>query len=490
DLAETLADLMDEMRGEGVTPADIAKIDVSRHSAHWQRTQEFIGIISQFFAADAAPDVEARQRMVTERMIARWKTAPPQDPVIIAGSTGSRGTTRLLMQAVAGLPQGVLVLPGFDFDMPPELWAGLADARTGEDHPQFRYSRLMEGLGIAGVGRWVDAPPPSAARNRLVSLSLRPAPVTDQWLVEGGRMDDLAEAAAGMTLIVAPTPRAEAVAIALVLRKAVADGRKAALMTPDRNLTRRVTAVLDGWGIRPDDSAGEPLTLAPTGRYLRVVAGLFGRRVTGEALLALLKHPAVARGDDRGGHLRFTQALEISIREKGVAFPDAVYLRTWALGTAEAERAAWGQWLAGLLDGLENKGLQPLAGYVAEHLALAEALARGPAGADVGSLWVPADGIQTRAAVAELEGAADAAGSVTPQQFGDILQAVLQRGEVRTQGQDFPDVMIWGTREARIQGADLVILGGLNDGIWPALPPPDPWLNRDMRMQAGLLLPE
>ncbi|MGL5012394.1 MAG: PD-(D/E)XK nuclease family protein, partial [Paracoccaceae bacterium] len=85
---------------------------------------------------------------------------------------------------------------------------------------------------------------------------------------------------------------------------------------------------------------------------------------------------------------------------------------------------------------------------------------------------------------------ADAAGSVTPQQFGDILQAVLQRGEVRTQGQDFPDVMIWGTREARIQGADLVILGGLNDGIWPALPPPDPWLNRDMRMQAGLLLPE
>ncbi|MGL5009938.1 MAG: double-strand break repair protein AddB, partial [Paracoccaceae bacterium] len=145
DLAETLADLMDEMRGEGVTPADIAKIDVSRHSAHWQRTQEFIGIISQFFAADAAPDVEARQRMVTERMIARWETAPPQDPVIIAGSTGSRGTTRLLMQAVAGLPQGVLVLPGFDFDMPPELWAGLADARTGEDHPQFRYSRLMEG---------------------------------------------------------------------------------------------------------------------------------------------------------------------------------------------------------------------------------------------------------------------------------------------------------------------------------------------------------
>jgi ATP-dependent helicase/nuclease subunit B len=41
-----------------------------------------------------------------------------------------------------------------------------------------------------------------------------------------------------------------------------------------------------------------------------------------------------------------------------------------------------------------------------------------------------------------------------------------------------------------VQGADLVVLGGLNDGTWPAQPPPDPWLNRAMRKAAGLLLPE
>jgi ATP-dependent helicase/nuclease subunit B len=51
-------------------------------------------------------------------------------------------------------------------------------------------------------------------------------------------------------------------------------------------------------------------------------------------------------------------------------------------------------------------------------------------------------------------------------------------------------VMIWGTLEARVQGADLVILGGLNEGVWPATPAPDPWLSREMRLQAGLLLPE
>ena len=50
--------------------------------------------------------------------------------------------------------------------------------------------------------------------------------------------------------------------------------------------------------------------------------------------------------------------------------------------------------------------------------------------------------------------------------------------------------MILGTLEARVGGADLVILGGLNEGVWPAMPAPDPWLNRRMRAEAGLLLPE
>jgi len=51
-------------------------------------------------------------------------------------------------------------------------------------------------------------------------------------------------------------------------------------------------------------------------------------------------------------------------------------------------------------------------------------------------------------------------------------------------------VAIWGQLEARVQSADLVILGGLNEGTWPKLPPPDPWLSRPMRSDLGLQLPE
>ena len=49
-----------------------------------------------------------------------------------------------------------------------------------------------------------------------------------------------------------------------------------------------------------------------------------------------------------------------------------------------------------------------------------------------------------------------------------------------------PRVSIWGLLEARLQKADLMILGGMNEGIWPAAPVPDPWLAPQIRRALGL----
>jgi double-strand break repair protein AddB len=81
-------------------------------------------------------------------------------------------------------------------------------------------------------------------------------------------------------------------------------------------------------------------------------------------------------------------------------------------------------------------------------------------------------------------------GDMTARDYTDLIGALLSKGEVRDRDENTPGVMIWGTLEARVQGADLLILGGLNEGSWPEAPTPDPWLNRSMRDKAGLLLPE
>ena len=74
--------------------------------------------------------------------------------------------------------------------------------------------------------------------------------------------------------------------------------------------------------------------------------------------------------------------------------------------------------------------------------------------------------------------------------YDDMFSSVLAKGEVRDRDAPHPNILIWGTLEARVQGAELVILAGLNEGTWPEAPSPDPWLNRKMRHEARLLLPE
>lgn len=494
DLASSLADLMEEMQGEGVPPQVLHDLDVSDLSGHWARALSFLRIVEPWFADGSAPDAPARQRLVAERLARAWLTDPPPGPVVVAGSTGSRGATALLMRAVARLPQGACILPGHDFDLPDAVWARLEEPLTAEDHPQYRIARHLAALGLepGHVRPWTDAEPPCPARARLISLSLRPPPVTDQWMAEGPRLGPLGPATAKLTLVEAPSPRLEAEAIALRLRQAVEDGDAAALVTPDRTLARLVAAALDRWDIVPDDSAGLPLHLSPPGRLLRQVGTLRGERLTGEALLALLKHPLVHAGSGRGAHLARTHALELRLRRRGPAFPDARALRAFAesQGT-DPGCPAWAAWLGGLLDRLARRGDRPLADHLTDHLALAEDFSGGSDGFEgTNPLWREAAGRAARAAVGDLARHADAGGVVGPRDHAAILDALLAAGEVRDRDRGHPLVLIWGTLEARVQGAALVILGGMNEGTWPAAPPPDPWLNRRLRAEAGLTLPE
>ena len=491
DLSDSLAALMEEMQGEGVTPGRIAALDVANHSAHWARMQAFLAIVSQVLAGESA-DAEAVLRQSVDALGETWTQTPPQHPVILAGSTGSRGTTALLMQVLMRMPAGAVVLPGFDFDMPATVWDSMGDALTAEDHPQYRYRKLMDLLdcGPTDIRRWTTTQPPAPDRNRLISLSLRPAPITDQWLAEGPLLPDLLPATDAVTLLEAPSERTEALAIALILRQAAEDGTRAALVTPDRNLTRRVTAALDRWGIRPDDSAGRPLALSAPGRLMRQVAALFGQKLTGDGLLALLKHPLAFSGPGRGPHLILTREFELHLRRHGPAFPTADSILTWAEAQKRDRAVDWARIVAGTLCGHEKMDRMPLADFVALHLALSETLARGFAETGAGGLWDKAAGEEAAKALAELQAEADAGGEMSPLDYVGVFQGVLQRHEVRETESVHPDIMIWGTLESRVQGADLVIMGGLNDGTWPAQPPPDPWLNRAMRKEAGLLLPD
>lgn len=489
DLAQSLALLVDEMHDEGVVAKTLSALDVTGHSEHWARTQQFLSIIAPFMLAQDGP---ARPRLAAERLAKFWSALPPQAPVIVAGSTGSRGPVATLMQAVAGLPQGMVVLPGFDFDLPDAVWARMEDALTFEDHPQYRFRRLMDAFQISPhhIIPWRHTTPVDPARNQLISLSLRPAPVTDQWLVEGQLLPDLMASTAHLTLLKAVNPRQEALALALILRRAISRNQKAALITPDRTLARRVEAQLDRWGVLPDDSAGSPLALSAPGRLLRHVARAFEAPLTADALMVLLKHPLAGSGADRGTHLLLTRDLELHLRRHGPAFPTAQSLQDWANAHKEPMAPAWGACLGAVLNMVLAQPAQSLGEHVTRHLTVAEGLARGTAPQGAGTLWDKDPGLAARKVMDQLLAESGHDGGLSPSDYRMLFDTQIAREEVRSSVTGHPLVAFHGPREAREITADLVILAGLNEGTWPAATSPDPWLNRKMRKEAGLLLPE
>ena len=209
-------------------------------------------------------------RAAADALAARWAAAPPAQPVIVAGSTGSRAPTRAFMAAVARLPQGALVLPGLDPGLPPAVWDRLAERRAGGRRPSAarlpparRGARLRPRRG-AGLARRPRRRTRRATRWSRWRCGRRRSPTSGA--PRAARCaPSLAAAAEGLTWIEAPDQKREALAIALLLREAAETGTRAALVTPDRTLARRVAAELDRWGLIPDDSAGRPLALTPPG---------------------------------------------------------------------------------------------------------------------------------------------------------------------------------------------------------------------------------
>lgn len=500
-LAEALGALLDETGRERASLDALDGVAPEAHAERWALTLDFLRIVREAWPAileaqeGGATEAEARRAAAVAALAARWRAAPPGGVMVAAGSTGSRAVTAAFLAAVARAPQGAVVLPGFDPALAAEVWSDI-----GEEHPWGCIRRLLDGLGVApqDVPWWTEETgaerAAAAPRRRLIAQALRPAPVTDAWIgALSGMRESVVAATAGLVIAEADDPRLEAGAVALALREALeTPGATAALVTPDRELARRVAAALARWDIRPDDSGGRPMALTPPAMFLKLVAGLAFGPFDAVMLTALLKHPLAGGGAEgdrsaRRAQLRAAQGFEIGVLRRAPGLAGLAQARA-ALDREARRRAERGAAplpdqtpVIATLDALIALGETgpTLAAMAAAHLATAEALA-GPA------LWARGAGAAVRAAAEGFSRAAEVYGPCAPGDYPRLFATCLG-GAVREDAYVADArVSIWGPLEARMQRADLVVLGGLNEGVWPKAPPPDPWMNREMRAALGL----
>ncbi len=501
-LAAALESLLDSVQIEQLSFDRLAKIVPDDHAAHWQLTVSFLSILThawpEILAERGLLDPQERINRILSARTEHWRANPPETPVIIAGSTGSRPATAELMRVVASLPQGMLVLPGLDTHLDYDSWHALEDS-----HPQAGMKRLLARLGVERrvVKPLTPHPDLRAARVRLLAEALRPAATCG----DGAPPPEFpATTLEGVTLLEAPTPREEAGAIALLLRHTLeTEGKTVALVTPDRALARRVAGELKRWSLVINDSAGDPLSSTVPGSFLHLLLHMVTENFAPHALLACLKHPLAAGGRDpakfRAGIRRLERRILRDHRTRpGVGLaglrhavrmaeqespPRGTSLEAW-LGVVEKATAS--------LVELMGRPTASLADLVRAHMEAAEALAAnhhlpGPA-----RLWSGEAGETLAAFAAELLDAAlaERLPPFPPSDYPALFLELLAGRVSRRPWGSHPRLFLWGHLEARLQQADVMILAGLNEGVWPGDAPIDPWMSRPMRQTFGLPSPE
>lgn len=492
-LADELGKLLDsaatvERVDWKMLPRLVDEIDLARH---WARSAAFLEIIASFWPAhlqeQGLSDPAEHGAALRRTLAARWTKNPPTRPIIIAGSTGSQATTRELMRVVAGLPRGVVVLPGVDIDLDDESWA-----LVGDQHPQHALKATLKAFGVER--HEIPALEMESARDKarrvLIREALAPAEKTADWLARlnaAGGPAFVKEGAEGLRLLEAATEDEEAAAIALMVREALAEkpDSNAAVVTPDAGLARRIESKLARWGIEPAVSHGSPLRETDAGRLIALLCELAPDAGEPVALAALLKHPRVGVARDAFGLSVLEHAALRGPRRYGSLAELAAFgsrdpakpVRNWprALAIVEAVQAA----------------LAPLAAIMSHRevslAAFADAVSAAAESLTAHDVWQGRDGEAAASLLREANAHGAALGLMPAFAAPRVLMRLMDGREVPPGAGDADArVAIWGLLEARLQRRDLMILAGLNEGVWPAPAGDDPFLSRAMRGKLGL----
>lgn len=492
-LATELAATLDALQAEEIDPVRLRDLEVASDlSVHWQKSLDLIALLLERWPEELVRmgriDLVQRRNILLRRQAQAWHAAPPTSFVVAAGITTSAIAVAHLLRRVARMPGGMVVLPGVDTDCAEEEWDVIADPQQ-ESHPQHHLRLLLHRMDVARsdvvIWRWGDGHSNRTERAKAVSTAFAPARFTDKW----NSIDAKFRRLPGVRLAEFAAPAEEAQGIAIALRKVLETPAKtAALITPDRALAGRVVEHLKRWGISADDSGGRSLATTPIGTLILSVVAAAVERFAPVPLLSLLKHPLVKAGDGRLEWLAGARLLDLALRGPRPA-PGMAGLAAYLSGGAPRERGDrapaenWWSDACEVVAQLETAFNAPCPTLV----LLIDAIRKAIQTLAGDMAWSGAAG---RAAAQLFEGLSAAAGEgpqdFDPSSLQPMLRQLLGEIAVRPPQGGHPRISIWGLLEARLQSADLMICGGLNEDVWPADAAPDPWLAPKVRIELGL----
>ncbi len=476
-LARDLGTLIDMAYYHDLDFSRLKDLVPEEYAAHWQETLKFLEIITAYWPKilqeRGKTDASFRKKMLLEKQAEIWTKNKPCRQIILAGTTAGFTAMKKIVRAVLDLPQGEVYLSGLDRWMSEEAWAAV-----DEGHPQFELKELLDFLGLKRSDVQELRRPENPLRERLVSEIMLPAAETDKWR-EAAQRDVCLSDFQHLSLLECDEIRQEALAIAAKMREVLETPEKtAALVTPDRNLARRVAAQLKRWKIEVDDSGGVPLAATAWGMFMRLILKAATPTATRTEILALLKNPLTGMGQNYAVVRTRARELEQNI---------------WRAGQSEVGADsilnALDDILAELKELYTKSAVQPKA-LLRAHIGAAERLAATDTKDGRQLLWRGDAGESGAVLLAQWLENADLSGEIGPSEYAGLFEAMIAGKMVRPRYGTHPRLSILGPIEARLNRFDVTIIGEVNEGIWPQLPGADPWMSRPMKKEFGFPLPE
>jgi len=490
-LSKALCQFIDQVAVEGVDFSDLHNIVPEEFAAHWQVTLDFLKIISEHWPKilkdNNLIDVAERRNLLLQNMASYWSERPPDYPVIAAGSTGSIPAVAKLLKVISNLPQGKVVLPALDMQMEPDSWEVIT-----EIHPQYSLKKLLNYIGVdrEDVSSLIDVTPKSE-RYVLASAMMSPAEFTHKW--KGfSHENNINSMLDGLEYYSCKTPHEEAGVIALIMRESLEEsGKTISLVTPDRDLARRVKSLCKRWSVDVDDSAGENLIDTKLGKFILLTLDAVKRKFDSVSFLSLLKTGLCQIGYPSDQANKYIKALEIEILRSGEVISTHEMLRKKI--DLMDEDSGIGEYIDKLYEAVlplydlsHKSGGLNIKDMLAAHVKALEKLAESENNIGCLRLWKGDIGKAASLFFSDLLEHAHLVDDLSYEGYCKIVLSLMHDITVRVPYGQHPRIRILGQMESRLMRSDIIILGGVNEGVWPSEIKHDPWMSRPMRREFGL----
>ncbi len=268
-LSGDLGSLITALHDERSDPDLIAEIVPEKYATHWQKTLDFLKIITEFWPGicESLKVKESSQirNDAFEILIEMIEEGVIDTPLFVLGTNASLPIVKQLVKAVVKHPKGAFVFHGFE-----------KQESYVESHPQYAYHQLLDYCGVSEVKTLVDQ-----------------ATVPNLTYIPCKRLSQ------------------EAQICGLILRETIINPDKnCAVITNNVDLIRQIKQVLKIWNIEINDSSGEPLDQTHHFDFLKLVFEAYQQRDKKVILLSLLKHPLCQVKMDRGEWIRKIREIE------------------------------------------------------------------------------------------------------------------------------------------------------------------------------------